>query len=166
MERSTRRARDGSLTRHAVGLATEETMPSGKRSHEEVTINLTPMIDVVFLLVIFFMVGSKFSESESSVNVNVPANSASAMSRKPDTRIIDVAADGSVLLDQTPLSLEQLTATLQQQYDAYPGLQVAVRGEGTSSFQRVFEVMQLVGRIGIKLDVAAKIDRGGGGRLR
>ena len=141
-------------------------MSKGKRSHEDATINLTPMIDVVFLLVIFFMVGSKFSESESSVNVNVPASTASAMSRKPDTRIIDVAADGNVLLDQTPLTLDELTATLEQQYAAYPGLEVAVRGEGASSFQRVFEVMQLVGRIGIKLDVAAKIDPGGGGRLR
>ncbi|MEL6110599.1 MAG: biopolymer transporter ExbD [Planctomycetota bacterium] len=141
-------------------------MPKGNRSHEDVTINLTPMIDVVFLLVIFFMVGSKFSESESSVNVNVPAGSANAMSRTPDTRIIDVAADGTVKLDQSPLTLDQLRATLESQHEAYPGLQVAVRGEGTSSFQRVFEVMQLVGRIGIKLDVAAKIDPGGGGRRR
>ena len=36
-------------------------MPNRNRSAEDASINLTPMIDVVFLLVIFFMVGSKFS---------------------------------------------------------------------------------------------------------
>ena len=44
-----------------------------RQRSEDATINLTPMIDVVFLLVIFFMVGSKFSEAESRIKVNVPS---------------------------------------------------------------------------------------------
>ena len=62
---------------------------------EDVTINLTPMIDVVFLLVIFFMVGSKFSEAESRINVQVPSvGEMRSLSRTPDERVVEVTADG------------------------------------------------------------------------
>ncbi len=53
---------------------------------EDATINLTPMIDVVFLLVIFFMVGSKFSEAESRIKVNVPMVGANALDHQSTRR--------------------------------------------------------------------------------
>jgi biopolymer transport protein ExbD len=143
-------------------------MAKRSRSREEVSINLTPMIDVVFLLVIFFMVGSKFSESESRINVTVPAvGQMQAMSRIPDERIVEVTAEGTINLDGKPISMEQLAQTLENQRAQYPGLKVAVRGDGASSFQRIAEVLHVVRRSGIEqLGIAAKVDPGGGGGLR
>ncbi len=125
---------------------------------EEITINLTPMIDVVFLLIIFFMVGSKFSEAEGRIKVNVPSVSEMrSMARVPDERIVEVSPDGSIRLDGGLVTRDELTSTLRQQYAAYPGLKVAVRGDGDTPWQRVTEVMQAVDASGVKqMGVAAR----------
>ncbi len=118
---------------------------------EDATINLTPMIDVVFLLVIFFMVGSKFSESESRMNVNVPSvGELRSIARVPDERIVVVTNDGQITLDDVPLSIDQLSESLRNQHASYPALKVAVRGDGASSFQQVAEVLHAVRSSGVE----------------
>jgi len=118
---------------------------------EEATINLTPMIDVVFLLVIFFMVGSKFSEAESRINVNVPSvGELRSITRAPDERIVVVDNNGSVTLDNSVVTIDQLTQTLSEQHASYPSLRVAVRGDGASSFQKVAEVLHAVRSSGVE----------------
>ena len=47
-------------------------MPLKTHQDEQPTLNLTPMIDIVFLLIIFFMVGTKFAEMERTVQLEVP----------------------------------------------------------------------------------------------
>ena len=129
---------------------------------EDVTINLTPMIDVVFLLVIFFMVGSKFSEAESRIKVSVPSvGQLNSITRAPDERIVVVAPDGSVTLDGAPTTLPELKAALAAQHANYPGLKVAVRGDGASSFQAIAEVLQTVRSSGVQqMGIAAKSTNG------
>lgn len=129
-----------------------------RQTSEEITINLTPMIDVVFLLLIFFLVGSRFSESESRIDVNVPSVAEMrSMARVPDERIVEVAPDGNLMLDGQSVSTEQLIATLRQQHAVYPALRVAVRGDGESSFQRIAEVLQAVRASGVEqMGIAAR----------
>tara|TARA_R110002167_G_scaffold293400_1_gene498105 strand:+ start:252 stop:665 length:414 start_codon:yes stop_codon:yes gene_type:complete len=128
---------------------------------EDATINLTPMIDVVFLLIIFFMVGSKFSEAESRINVNVPSvGDLRSMTRVPDERVVVVATDGSLTLDETPVTIAQLSETLRNQHANYPALKVAVRGDGESSFQQVAEVLHAVRSSGVQqVGLSAKSTR-------
>jgi biopolymer transport protein ExbD len=117
---------------------------------EDATINLTPMIDVVFLLVIFFMVGSKFSEAESRIKVNVPTvGQMRSITRAPDERVVAVGVDGTITLGDTPMTLAQLTETLRQEHANYPGLKVAVRGEAEGSLQQTVEVLHAVTRSGV-----------------
>ncbi len=117
---------------------------------EDVTINLTPMIDVVFLLVIFFMVGTKFSEAESRIKVNVPTvGEMRSIARAPDERIVAVAVDGTITFGDVPMTLSQLTETLRQEHANYPGLKVAVRGEAEGSLQQTVEVLHAVTRSGV-----------------
>ena len=98
-------------------------MANRNRSQEDVTINLTPMIDVVFLLVIFFMVGTKFSESESRINVSVPSvGPMNAISRVPDERVIELTAEGKVLLDGEAVTNERTArANLKRSVRGIPG---------------------------------------------
>ena len=135
---------------------------------EEVTINLTPMIDVVFLLVIFFMVGTKFSESESRIDVSVPAvGPMNAISRVPDERVVELAADGKVLLDGQAVTNEQLAQVLQQQYAAYPDLKVVVRADSARPLQEFAETVHVVRASGVhQIGIAVKVDRGGSGGMR
>ena len=125
-------------------------MPSRHQRSEDATINLTPMIDVVFLLVIFFMVGSKFSEAESRITVNVPTvGEMRSITRAPDERIVAIALDGSITLDGQPMTVSQLKSELQAQHQNYPGLRVAVRGEATGSLQQTVEVLHAVRSSGV-----------------
>lgn len=117
---------------------------------EDATINLTPMIDVVFLLVIFFMVGSKFSEAESRIHVNVPTiGEMRSITRVPDERIVAIGIDGAISLDGQEVTLNQLTESLRGQHASYPGLKVAVRGEASGSLQQTVEVLHAVRSSGV-----------------
>ena len=133
---------------------------SARRKSEDVTINLTPMIDVVFLLVIFFMVGSKFSEAESQVNVSVASTSQlQAISRLPDKRIVDVEPDGSVKLDGQIVAPEMLLASLKEQHTVYPGLSVLMRNDRAASYAIVDEVLRTIRNSGVTdIIVAGKGD--------
>ena len=108
------------------------------------------MIDVVFLLVIFFMVGSKFSEAESRIEVNVPSvGEMRSITRVPDERIVAILLDGSITLDGTPVTLSQVTEALRAQHANYPGLKVAVRGEASGTLQQTVEVLHAVRSSGV-----------------
>ena len=122
---------------------------------EDAGINLTPMIDVVFLLVIFFMVGDRMTRPEPSVDVQVaPPGSATASLRPPDAKIVAVDAAGNVTLDGTTMSLAELQATLSRMAAAYPEIQVTVRGDGDTVHRRFVETLQTVGRAGVtKIDI-------------
>ena len=125
-------------------------MPLKIEREDQAAINLTPMIDVVFLLVIFFMVGSKFSEAESRIKVNVPTvGEMRSITRAPDERVVAIAIDGSISLDDQPVTLSQLTSELRAQHQNYPGLKVAVRGEASGSLQQTVEVLHAVRSSGV-----------------
>ena len=109
------------------------------------------MIDVVFLLVIFFLVGSEFSEAESKIPVNVPtAGQMQAITRGPDELIVEIAVDDSVSLNGETMELDPLRTELNQYHTSYPDVKVIVRGEATGSLQRTVEVLQTVRRSGIQ----------------
>ncbi len=131
---------------------------SKHNSVEDATINLTPMIDVVFLLVIFFMVGSKFSEADSRIKVNVPSiGQMKSITRAPDERIVAIGIDGSVMLDETPMSLSQLTQALRRERANYPAIKVAVRGEADGSQQQLVDVLQAITVSGVdQIGIATK----------
>lgn len=143
-------------------------MSKRNRSHEDVTINLTPMIDVVFLLVIFFMVGTKFSESESRMDVSIPSvGPMDSISRAPDDRIIELTAQGDVLLDGQLVTKSQLGEILQAQIASYPGLKVVVRADSKLSVDQLADAMYTVKRSGVQnTSLAFKVDPNGGGGVR
>ena len=81
-------------------------MPLKTEPLEDPVINLTSMIDVVMLLIVFFMVGTKFSEEERQTGIQVPSVTDSiAMSGQPDEIIVNVDVDGKVTVrDETQSS--------------------------------------------------------------
>ena len=88
-------------------------MPLKLNPDELPTINLTSMIDVVFLLLIFFMVGTRFTESESSIAVDLPRVSASnANANPPQSKTVNLYRDGAIELDNRRMSLAEVTSTL------------------------------------------------------
>lgn len=126
-------------------------MPLKTSANEELpNVNLTPMIDVVFLLIIFFMVGTQFSETERQIGIKLPgAGQLDAMIAPPDRREVNVTADGQIVFDGQTVELEGLTEQLRSMRVRYPDLRVVVRADGTAQHQHVAAVYGAVNRAGV-----------------
>ena len=140
-------------------------MPLKLNRDDQTSINLTPMIDIVFLLIIFFMVGTKFSElseAERNISLNVPeVQNAKALTAAPKKRVINVFEDGKVTLDDVPLSLQELSNELTEAKEQYKGLGVIVRGDAAAFYQHVADVLAAcnnaeINDLGISVRVARK----------
>ena len=121
-----------------------------RRTEEEPSINLTPMIDVVFLLLIFFLAGSTFQRSNSSIPIDVSgAGQLSPVVRGVDPRIVEVASNGQIRLDGKPASLADMSKELARSAQAYPDLQVVVRADGEGVVRQFGEVVRSVRVAGV-----------------
>ncbi len=135
-------------------------MPIKTHSDEQPTLNLTPMIDIVFLLIIFFMVGTKFSELERKIGLELPSVSDSGtLSAAPEKKLVNVYQDGRIELDRTTVSLAELTERLAVARREYPKLGVLVRGDADSKYQSVARVLNACRQAGIsKMAVSVKLE--------
>ena len=120
-------------------------MPLKIEREDQNAINLTPMIDIVFLLIIFFMVSTKFSELnevERDLAINVPAVSdATALTAAPNKRLVEVSKDGSIKLDRHAVTLSELKSKLSAAKQQYPKLGVVIRGDVQGALQHSVEVL-------------------------
>ena len=137
-------------------------MPLKTSRDEQPTINLTPMIDIVFLLIIFFMVGTRFSElteAERHIELSVPqVAQAKALTSTPQKRIISVFRDGKIMLDDQTVSIEELKTELQAAKAEYSKIGVVVRGDATSYYQNVADVLATCHSVEIvDLQVAVRV---------
>ena len=125
-------------------------MPLKTYQEDQPTLNLTPMIDVVFLLIIFFMVGTKFTELERNIKLEVPqVSDISALTSAPEKRLINVYRDGSITFDRTLVSLVELQEALRVARSEYQGLSVLIRGDAAVPFQSVASVLGACRQAGI-----------------
>ena len=124
-------------------------MPLKLNQEDAPAINLTSMIDVLFLLIIFFMVGTQFVDSHGSVQINLPkvANGGS-MLPSPMGKVVAVRSDGSVHFDGSPLSLPELESRLKAATANYPDLKIELEADGNCSHQMVCEVLASIQRAG------------------
>ena len=125
-----------------------------KTSHTEElpALNLTSMIDVVFLLLIFFMVATKFSEAQQQIDVKLPSStSLQAMVAAPDQRNVSVDPNGNITLDGQAVSATELTSRLRAMRAQYPGLVVGVNGHPQAPYATVHEVWRAVRSAGAEV---------------
>lgn len=126
-------------------------MPLKTHIDEQPSINLTSMIDVVFLLIIFFMVGTKFTELERKIGLEVPeVSEVKTLTPAPERRVINVFNDGHIELDREVVTLEELVQRLAQTRSEYAELGALVRGDGEGAFQNVATVLAACREAGVK----------------
>jgi biopolymer transport protein ExbD len=134
-------------------------MPLKTLQDEQPALNMTPMIDVIFQLIIFFMVGTSFTQAEHRLDLRLPAVSDAARpaTAPPDKKVVNVYQDGRIYLDSQAVTLEQLTAALAAARRQYQDLGVTLRGDGDLSLQRTAEVLQAIRKSGVaEMGIAVK----------
>lgn len=106
------------------------------------TINVTPMLDLAYVLLVTFIILT--TAAVQGVRVHSPLTQAADNLGKPQTRAVTITGDGAVYLDAYPVSLDQLRATLAQYKAANPNLPVVLKGDASAQYQKVMEVLELM----------------------
>jgi biopolymer transport protein ExbD len=128
------------------------------QTEEMPTLNLTSMIDVLFLLIIFFVVGTKFIEAERQIELKLPQVARNdALSAAPEKKVVNVYRDGQITLDRKNVSLVELKDQLAAARSQYQALGVMVRGDGSTPFERVANVLNACKQAGIA-DLAISVE--------
>ncbi len=131
-----------------------------RRSEE--TFDLTPLIDVVFLLLIFFMVSTSFIREPGGIRVDLPHSDTQEFIREGEEVVIKITAGGDLFLDEVPMPESTLTGELQDAVKRDPSTVVIIKADRDVDHGRVVHVMDLAKRIGLhRLAVATE-----GSRLR
>lgn len=122
----------------------------GRRTAEdEPTLNLTPMIDVVFQLLIFFMVATTFLDPEKEIEIELPEAVSGAPSDDVDEIIINIMEDGSIVLSGETVDDESLLARLKAAAQANPDLPVTIRADRLARHGRTVLVMDACSQAGL-----------------
>ncbi len=110
-------------------------------------INVTPMVDLYLVLLLIFIIMT--TAGVQGLKVDLPKGSAAPALGGPKSKAITVNNEGMVFLDTVPVTLEELEAKLNEHKAQVPDFPVVVRGDGTTQYQMVMSVLDVVGRIGI-----------------
>ncbi len=137
-------------------------MPLKTQQDEMPALNLTPLIDVVFLLIVFFMGASKFADMERDIDLRLPeVAKADAAQQAAKARQVAVYADGRIALDHEDVTLVQLTEKLAAAVKEQPAVSVVILGDASSNFQHVADALAACKQAGIsQLAVSVRVAEG------
>ncbi|HVJ84661.1 MAG TPA: biopolymer transporter ExbD [Caulifigura sp.] len=138
-------------------------MPLRSLPLDEPQLNLTPMIDVVLQLVIFFMVGTQFVTNERKIDIALPlVSQAASLTETPDEIVVNVSRDGEITVSAKLLSPTELKSQLQEAKSRYAQQAVVIRGDMDCIYQQVMTVVDVCKQAGIdNLQVATRVERPG-----
>jgi len=110
-------------------------------------INITPMLDVAYVLLLIFIIMT--TATVQGITVNLPKASSTPALSKPKTKAISITKDGTIYLDTYPVSIEDLETRLGQYKAATPDLPVVVKADAAVQYEKVIEVLDVVTRLEI-----------------
>lgn len=130
--------------------------------------NLTSMIDVVFLLIVFFMCAAEFSDMERDIDLRLPeVAKADAANTAPKARQVAVYPGGRIALDKEDVTLTQLAERLANDVKEQPGLSVVILGDAGCEFQHVAGALAACKEAGVtQLAVSVRVAQGESGGRR
>ena len=110
-------------------------------------INITPMLDLAYVLLVIFIIMT--TATVQGIRVNLPKATAMPSLAKPQTKAVTVAADGTIYLDTFPVTIDQLETRLRQYKQANPALPVVIKGDAAVQYEKVIQVLDLMSRLEI-----------------
>jgi biopolymer transport protein ExbD len=110
-------------------------------------INITPMLDVAYVLLVIFILMT--TASVQGIKINLPKASNAPTLAKPTTKAITIRDDGQVFLDAYPVTLDELEARLRAHKANNPDFPVVIKGDAKVHYEKVIDVLDLCGRLDI-----------------
>jgi biopolymer transport protein ExbD len=110
-------------------------------------INITPMLDLAYVLLVIFIIMT--TATVQGMKVNLPKASAAPSLATQTTKAITVTNDGKIFLDTIPVTMSELRLRLLQQKALTPEFPVVLRGDSQTQYQNVMNVLDLLGQLNI-----------------
>jgi len=111
------------------------------------SINVTPMLDLAYVLLVIFILMTTASVQGLSINLPKPSNKPST--EKHEIKIIQIRSDGSLHLNGVGVSVRELEVQLKATMARDPKASVVLKGDPAVNYARVVEVLDLTGAMGI-----------------
>lgn len=115
----------------------------GRKAYDD--INITPMLDLAYVLLIIFIIMT--TASVQGIKVDLPKASSSASLAKPKTKAITVADSGQVFLDAYPVTMDELESRLRTEKATSPDFPIVLKGDAGVQYQKVMDVLDLLRRL-------------------
>jgi biopolymer transport protein ExbD len=123
----------------------------------EPIVDVTPLIDIIFQLVLFFMVSTTFVTAPG-IEVDLPRSSADTILREQDDLSIWIAADGAVYVDDRPVDFAGLTTAMDEAAQKNPGTLIMLKADREVDHGRVVAVMDAARNRGLtQLAIATEV---------
>jgi biopolymer transport protein TolR len=116
------------------------------RKHRFTEINVTPMVDVMLVLLIIFMVTAPLLTS--GVQVDLPKTEAAPLQGQDEPLVVSIQNDGKVFLQKTPVQIEELGAKLKAVAGEKSDTRIFVRGDKSVDYGRVMHVVGAINAAG------------------
>ena len=117
----------------------------------DIAIDLTPVIDMVFNLLIFFLVATSFQQLEREMKIALPhANSSGPISAMLKEIVVNVDAEGRMIVSGRPIVAEELRTMVKGAVAANPDQKLTVRGDRTTAYANIVEVLDICKGSGIQ----------------
>ena len=110
-------------------------------------INVTPMLDLAYVLLVIFIIMT--TASVQGVRVESPKAQSSASLARPQTKAVTISERGDMFLDAYPVTIEQLEQRLSQLKSRNPSQPIVIKGDAHVNYAKVMEVMELLKRLDI-----------------
>jgi biopolymer transport protein ExbD len=110
-------------------------------------INITPMLDLAYVLLIIFIIMT--TASVQGMKVNLPRASSQPSLAQNKTKAVTITNDGKIFLDTIPVSLSELEQRLVQEKAINPDFPVVIKGDSQTQYQTVMDVLDLLGKLNI-----------------
>ena len=109
-----------------------------------------PLIDIIFLLLIFFLMASSFKQDEKELNVSLPEAAAAQPLAMTQDLVVNITPAGNYIVAAQQYSEEQLASLLQESSRNNPHRSVLIRGDGNAAWKYGVRVMGMCNKAKIK----------------
>ena len=117
--------------------------------HDEVGMQIAPMIDVTLLLLFFFMLSGKLTKDTKLLDINMPmAASGKVPEDMGDRDVINIDENGRLFTGNQPVNAKQLIVHLKERFKNYPPLKLYIRADARTPGKQIKEVMRMASEAG------------------
>ena len=124
-------------------------MRFARKARRQPIINIISLIDILVVLLIFYIATTVFKKSEPKINIVVPSSTRAGVTHEQTPSIIYVTADSKMFLEDQPIDPSQLAGLLKEKIAANPAFKVAMKADTKAPFGMITRVMDAAHAAGI-----------------